>query len=334
MPRRRLPTGLFAAAALGAWLSAAPASGAEPGLPPPLGWREPSPVARLFLQPPFEAPEVLPPRAVELGVQLLYSNSLLSARNDALTLDVHVETSQPTLRLRYGVLPRVEVQLAIPLVDDHGSFLDGTIDAVEAWFGAWNAQRRGVPHGVAYFRLTRPDGSGIDRRGGTGLGDVWGGIKVSLAGGPGPGGSLSVRGAVKFPTGRLPYGSQELDAGGSLLAGWSWSSRAVRLQLDVLAPTARVPVVGLHTRPYGAVHLGVTQRLGERVALQAQASGHLSPIVHTGLEQLDRYTAYVLGGVTFALGRSAAVEGAVIENVFSPYRGADITFLIGLRTMR
>ena len=71
-------------------------------------------MARLFLQPPFEAPEVLPPRVLELGVDLLYSNSLLSARNDAVTLDVQVETAQPTLSLRYGLRPGLEVQLAIP----------------------------------------------------------------------------------------------------------------------------------------------------------------------------------------------------------------------------
>lgn len=323
------------AVALAAWLAAGPSPAAAEGWPPPpLAFREPSPVARLFLQPPFEAPEVLEPGRLELGVRLLYSNSLLSAENDALTLDVHVETAQPTLWLRFGVLPRVEVQLGIPVIDDHGGFLDGPIDGVEAMFGAWNDQRKGRTRDVAYYRLTRPDGRGVVRRGGAGLGDLWGAVKVQLLGGGGAGGSLALRGELKVPTGRLPYGSQELDVGGSLLAGWSWTTRAVRLQVDVLFPTARVPEVDLETHPYGAVHLGLAQRLGQRVALHAQASAHLSPLARTGLEQLDAFTAYVLGGVGFALGPAASLEAAVVENVFSPNRGADITFLIGLHSVR
>lgn len=342
-PRSRARIGYLVAALLGGWLPAALArgDGATPDahrLPPPIGWREPSPVARLFLQPPFETPEVLPRGLLELEVNLLYSNSLLSARTDTLALDVQVETAQPTLSLRYGLLPGVECQLAIPLVDDHGGLLDGTIVTVEDMFGAWNEQRRGRPHRAAYFRLTRPDGSGVDRPdGGTGLGDVFGGLKVRLAGSDGDGGTLSMRGLVKFPTGRLPYGSEELDLGASLLAGWRWATRAVRLELDALVPTERLPRVHLRTHPYGAVQLGITQRMGERVGLQAQVSGHLSPLAGTGLSQLDGRTFYLLGGATFALGRDAsdaAMELAVVENVFSPYRGADITFLFAYRSSR
>lgn len=331
----QIRAGRLGAAALGAWLAAAPSpASAEGWPPPPLAFREPSPVARLFLQPPFEAPEVLEPGRLDLGIRLTYSNSLLSAQNEQLKLDVKVETAQPTLWLRYGVLPRVEVQLAIPVVDDHGGFLDAPINGVEAMFGAWNDQRRAAARDAAYYRLTRPDGRGVVQRGGAGLGDMWGALKVQLLGEDGGGGSLAVRGELKLPTGRLPYGSQEVDVGGSLLAGWSWASRAVRLQVDALFPTARVRELDLHTRPYGAVQLGITQRMGQRVALHAQASAHLSPITGTGLDQLDAFTAYVLGGATFALGRAAWLEAAVVENVFSPDRGADITFLVGLHSVR
>jgi uncharacterized protein DUF3187 len=291
-------------------------------------------VSRLFLQPPFEAPEVLPQRILELGVPVLYSNSLLSARNDAVTLDVQVETAQPTLSLRYGFLPGVEVQLAIPLVDDHGGLLDGTISSVEDMFGAWNQQRRGRSNG-ADFRLTRADGSGVVRPGGgSGLGDVWGGLKAQLAGGGERGGSLSVRASLKLPTGTLPYGSEELDLGASLLGAWSWESRALRFELDALTPTERLHRVHLHTNAYGAVQLGLAQRMGERIALHGQVSAHLSPISGTGLGQLDGPTFYLLGGATFALGPAASLELAAVENIFSPYRGADISFLVAYRSSR
>ncbi len=337
---RSLPCPLFrrvAFVALGAWISAGRAGAVEPlqgaaSLPAPLAWQEPAPLARLFLQLPFEAPEVLRERTLEIGVRLLYSNSLLSAHNDQLTLDVHVETAQPTVWIRYGLVPGIEAQVALPFIVDYGGVLDQPIEVVEGWFAFSNPQRKGRPRNVAHFQLTRPDGSGILRDGpGSGLGDAWAALKVMVVGGAGSRGSLALRGALKLPTGKLPYGSEELDVGGSLLAGWTWTSTAVRLQLDALVPAASLPAVRIHTHVYGAIDLGITQRLSDRVALQVQASGHVSPLTGTGLDQLDASTAYVLGGVTVALASCVSADIGLVENIFSPYRGADITFLLAVK---
>lgn len=289
-------------------------------------------MARLFLQLPFEGPEVVATGALEIDVRLLYANSVLLARSDALALDVHVETAQPTVTFRYGVAPGIEAQLALPFDVDHGGFLDRPIEIVEGWFGFSNPQRRGRPRNEAHYRLTRPDGSGIRLDGGeAGLGDAWAGAKVGLIGGAGRGGAVSFRGALKLPTGRLPFGSEEVDLGGSLLAGWTWTSAALRLQVDGLLPTARLAVVHIRTRAYGAVDVGLTERLGERVALQAQLSGHSSALGGTGVDPVDSPTFYALLGTTVALARAWLLDAAVVENVFSPYRGADITFLVGVR---
>jgi hypothetical protein len=339
-PGRPLPCPIsrrVAFVVLAAWMLAARVGAAEPpegeaAFPPPLAWQEPAPLARLFLQLPFEAPALVRERTLQLGVRLLYSNSLLSGRNDELALDVHVETAQATVWVRYGLVPGIELQAAVPFIVDFGGVLDRPIEVVEGWFGFSNPQRKGRPRNVAQFQLTRPDGSGILRDGpGAGLGDAWAALKVMIAGGAGSGGSLALRAALKLPTGQLPYGSEEVDAGGSLLAGWTWTSTAVRLQLDVIEPTASLPAVHVHTHLYGAIDAGVTQRLGNRVALQLQASGHVSPLTGTGLDQLDAGTAYVLGGVTVELAPSIHLDAGIVENIFSPYRGADITFLLGVR---
>ncbi len=306
-------------------------AGAAAVAPPPLAWQEPAPLARLFLQLPFEAPETLAARRLALELRLLYANSLLVAENERFTLDVHVEAAQPTLFLRRGIARGVEAQLAVPFVVDSGGFLDRAIELAERLFHASNPQRRGRPRNVARFELARRGGGEVSRDGpGAGVGDVWAGLKVSVANlGRG---ALSVRGALKLPTGRLPYGSEELDLGASVLAGFRWTASAVRLQLDLGVPTARLPEVNVTTRPYGAANLGWTLGLGERVALQVQASGHLSPLAGSGLGQVDRATAYVLGGATFALARRVELQAGIAENVFSPYRGADLTLLVGLRS--
>jgi hypothetical protein len=296
----------------------------------PLPWREPAPLARLFLQLPFETAEVLTPGALAVGFDLLYSNSLLLARSANLDLDVDVETAQPTVRLRYGLGRRLEAELGIPVVVDYGGFLDRPIEIVEGWFHAENPQRTWVPRNTRRFHLTRPDGSGIADDGpAAGLGDLWASLKVSLPTPP-EAMQLALRGAVKLPTGRLPFGSEEVDLGASLLASWSSRHTAVWFEVDVLFPTADLPAVHIHTRPYGAAQLGVSQRLGDRVALVVQGSGHLSPMRSTGFDQLDRPTAYLLVGVDVALSRSVRLHAAVAENIFSPYRGADITFPLGV----
>jgi hypothetical protein len=310
---------------------AADAADTDAVLAAPLPWREPAPLARLFLQLPFEAPEVVPAGSLTVRLDLLYSNSLLLAQNAGLALDVDVETAQPTLLFRYGLAHRVEAELGIPFIIDYGGFLDRPIEIVEGWFNAANPQRRQVPRNRRRFHLTRPDGSGITDGGpAAGLSDIWTGLKVSL---PIPLEAVQValRGAVKLPTGRLPLGSEEIDLGASLLASWSSRHTAVRLELDFVAPTEKnLPAIHIHARRYGALQLGVIQSLSDRVALLVQASRHLSPLGSTGLDQLDASTAYVLVGVKIALSRSVHLDAAVVENIFSPMRGADITFPIGV----
>jgi len=308
-----------------------PCAAIEDGPPPPLPWQEPAPLARLFLELPFEGPQPLPERELEMELRLLYSNSLLSARNEAFALFIHVETAEPTLLVRYGLGSGIEAEAALPLVLDYGGFLDGPIDVVEGFFDAANPQRKGLARNVARYELTRPDGGGIVRDGADlGLGDAWLALKVALPARP-LGADLALRAALKLPTGRLPFGSEEVDVGFGLLAGLRFPRTALALEVDALVPTAAsLPAVHIETRPYGALDLGLTEELARRVALQLQASLHLSPLAGTGLDEIDDATAYVLAGVTLALSRGTRLEVGVIENVLNPYRGADITFLLGL----
>lgn len=300
-------------------------------VPEHIPWHEPSPLARLFLQLPFDAPQTTAAGRLAVQLDVLYSNSILLADGGSdPSLLVHVETAQPTLLLKYGLARNIEAQLAIPSIVDYGGFLDGVIWTVESWFNRPNPQRRQILANTPRYVVTRADGSGIlSDVAAAGLGDVWAGLKVGI---PVPlaGVDLALRGAVKFPTGRVPFGSEELDVGAGLLASWSWRGTALRLEVDVVAPTAKLPVVHIDTRPYGAIQFAAVQRLGNRVAILAQASGHSSPLTGTGLVQLDAPTAYVLVGVNVAVARSIRLRAAVAENIFSSYRGADITFPIGI----
>lgn len=322
------------AAAIALAASLAPRAGrADPAaaILAPVPWREPSPLMRLFLQLPFDAPATVARGAVRGELDVLYSNSLLAARNDALAVDVHVESMQVTPMLRAGVADGVELELAAPVLLDTGGFLDRPIETVEGWLAASSPQRAGRPRNAAVFSLVRRDGTGIERRGAeAGIGDAWAGAKIELARERGARPAISARAAVKVPTGSAPFGSGTVDLGAGLLAGWTFDRLALRLALDASAPTGELRVARIRTRPYGAAQAGLAWQASPRVAVHAQLAGHASPLGGTGLGVVDAPTFYVLAGAGVALPARLELRAAVVENVFSPYRGADVTFVLGL----
>ncbi|HEY6104866.1 MAG TPA: DUF3187 family protein, partial [Anaeromyxobacteraceae bacterium] len=309
------------------------AGGGEVEAAPPLPWREPAPPARMFLQLAFEGPAVVEPGTLRAEAQLSYANSILVAASPTLALDVDLESAGLTGLFRYGLWRGVEAQLGLPVMADYGGFLDGPIEAFERALGATSMPGRlDRPRGLARFRLTRPDGSGVWRDGaGTGLGDIWAGLKAHLLDGAGALPALSLRAVVKVPTGRPPFGSGEVDLGASLSARWTLGRVGLSLQLDAAAPTAGLREVGLATRPYGAGQLGAAVAVSGAVSLHAQWATHLSPFATAGLAPLDEPTHYLLAGASVALSGSLELEAAGAENVFSPAWGADFTLLLGLR---
>ena len=320
--------GLALALAAAAWGPSAAAA-----LPGPIAWQEPAPVARLFLQLPFDAPAPVAPGRLALDATLRYSNSLLLAARDGLSLEADVETAAPSLLLRAGLADWLEAEAQVALAADAGGFLDRPVAAVEGLFRARNPQRTGRARDAATWRLARDGVGAIERRGaGAGLADPWIGLKAVLrrAGGAGP--SLSLRGALALPVAAPPSGAGRLTPAVGLLAAWSWPRLALRLALDLAAPLGHLPVVDLATRPYWTVQSGATLALRRWLALQLQASGHGSPMRGTGLGQLDGPTFYLLAGLTARLGAALALDLGAAENVFSPYRGADLTFVLALRT--
>lgn len=328
-----------AALALALALSPASAGGAgEPlgaaGEPSaPLPWREPAPPARMFLQLPFEGPAVAEARIFRAELQLSYANSILVGSTPSLALDVDLESADLLALLRYGLGGGMEVQLGVPVMLDTGGFLDGPIVAVERAFGGTPMPGRlDRPRGLARFRLVRPGGSGVWRDGpAAGLGDVWAGLKVHLADGAGGWPELAVRAAVKAPTGRVPDGSGEVDAGAGLQAAWSWHRLGLRLQLDAVAPTAGFRAARVSTRVYGAGQADAAIALSEAITLHVQWATHLSPFAATGLDPLEATTHYALAGASVGLSRTLELEAAAAENVFSPTAGADFTLLLALR---
>lgn len=324
--------GVLAPLLAAVWLGASPDVAALPG---PVAWQEPAPLARLFLQLPFEAPEPMPAGRLGIDASLRYSNSLLLAENDRIAVETDVETAAPSLLLRAGLVPGLEVQLQLAFVVDVGGFLDRPIEVVEGAFHGDNPQRAGRPRDTSTWRLVRPGEQGIVHRGGgSGLADPWLGVKVRVATEEGARPAVSLRAALALPVARPPYGAGILTPALGAMAAWTRDDLAVRLEADLAFPTARLAEVDVATRPYAAMQAGLTWLSTGWLALQLQVSAHSSPLVGTGLPQLDDPCFYVLAGVTMQGRGWPAVDLGVVENVWSPYRGADLAFVLAVRAGR
>jgi len=317
------------AIALAALVLALGTGASEP--PAPLPFQEPGGLQRLFLQFPFEAPSVAAPGAFEGEVRLLYSNTILLASGPAASVDVDLETAQFTGFLRVGIATNVEVQVAVPFTVDYGGFLDPVIEAVEGLFHAANPARQGRPNGLTRFRVTYLGQSAWVDGSDAGLGDVWFGVKGLVLEPLGARPAIALRGAVKLPTGRYPFGSGEPDVGASLLVGWSVGRLAARVEVDGATATAALRAAGIGTRPYGALDLGLTYSATDALALHLQGSASTSPLRGTGLDEMDAGVRYLLLGLSARVSPTWELEFAMVENVFSPFRGADFTLLLGGR---
>jgi len=305
------------------------ARAAEP--PAPLPFQEPGGLQRLFLQFPFEAPSVVAAGALQGEVRLLYSNTIVANAGPAASIEIDLETAQLTGFLRYGLARGLELEVAVPVTVDYGGFLDGVIQSVEGLFHAVNPARQGRPNGLTRFRVAYQGAAAWVDGPNAGLGDVWVGVKGVIFEQSGGRPSLAVRGALKLPTGHYPFGSGEPDAGASLHVGWSFERFAARLEVDGATPTAALRAAGIPTRPYGAVDLGIAFSATDALALHLQLSASTSPLRGTGLDEVDAGVRYLLLGLSARVSPSWEIELGLVENVFSPYRGADFAVLLGGR---
>jgi hypothetical protein len=303
-------------------------------MPAPLGWQEPGALSRLFLQVPLEEPAALPAGQWGGGLRLLYASQLLLGDTAALHLDVDLESAHLVGTVRAGLGAGAEVRLVVPLLHDWGGFLDRPIEWVERNLGATNPWRffPGRVNDTARFRLGPPGGGGLDRRGGLALGDLQLGVKAELLAQRGAIPALALRAAVKAPTGRPTFGSGTTDVGAGLLAAWDLAPWAVHLALDGAAPLGAARVAGVPARPFWSAQAALAAAASERLAFHLQLSGHQSPLRGSGISQIDEPTFYLLLGATAALPRGLALEVGVVENVWSPHWGADITLLVGVRS--
>ena len=294
----------------------------------PIPWQEPAPLGRLFLQQPFEAPEPEP----GLSLQVLSANILLKGgRTGGFQYSVDEETASFFFTGQLVLGERLGLSVTVPLVVQYGGWLDPVIDGVEKLLNA-RSVRRGTTDFQTVVRFKTADGRILERLGpAASLGDVTLGARWWLVTQDGFRPALAIRAALKAPTGGPLVGSGTWDVGGGLLAGWEAGFFAAHLAFDVAVPGGRFDALNLPTRPYGSVQVGFGFRTSDAIALHLQLSGHTSPVRIDDAPGMTVSDFYVLAGAEWQVAPGAAVALSMVENVFSPGRGADFSVLLGLR---
>lgn len=321
------------------WGSLPPHALGQSGLieePPygPLRLVNQQPLQLLFLQLFPDVAEVTPLGRPRLDLNVALSNTLVQ-QNRAFTADLDLEMVRSVFDLRYGVYPRVELGLEVPVLYTYGGILDDFILGVERLIigDMARALRREQTSGAFTYRVLRGDRlilQGEDNVGG--LGDMVLKAKVHLVDEQTWIPALSVRVAVKFPTGdvRRAFGSGAFDAAVGVLAQKTFGRWTFYANADVTVPGQAFGQVVGSLQPFFSGVLAIERRLAPPLSLVLQLHGDTRPF-HRTVPILDERILEVLLGLNWALNRHTIVQFGVAEDQFnSACCSADVSFFLNV----
>ncbi|MFQ5525468.1 MAG: DUF3187 family protein [Thermoanaerobaculia bacterium] len=253
----------------------------------PVPLRAISPLRLLFFQLTPEGPETLGAGESMISIDISESNVLHIRNSPASEFDaeINLEISRVNVRFRRGVSERVDVGLELPVYRFHSGFLDSYIRNIEDLIGDQKVQRvfeREFPGaGLFRFQLKR-DGEVFFERPGprSGLGDLALTVKRTLQKQSGWRPALSLRGAVKLPTGDDEHamGSGDVDLALGVAGALDWRRWHFHGTLNATLPFGDpFEAVGLTTPPMVSGHLGFTRRIAPTWAFHFQLGGTSEP---------------------------------------------------------
>jgi len=298
----------------------------------PLPVRNFQPIQLIFLNLPFERAAVLTPGTFAVHLESAESNEIATEQGDVEAL-LKFETNRTVFGATVGVWPRLEIGVDIPMISRFGGFMDPLINGVEGLFGQVNPERKLFPDNVF-------GGFYVDRRGVElfhgpkqqfALGDIWFSAKYELwrpEGLP----LLSVRGAVKAPTGRAEavFGSGEPDVGMGFAMEYGLLSWLMVYQnLNLIIPVGPITPGNLTLDPFVTEAFALELRLADWASLLIQQEAYTSPMHGTGTPILDGTAVELAGGFNVAWRRWLLQLGG-INNVSGVATAADFTLYLRL----
>ncbi|MFO7576616.1 MAG: DUF3187 family protein [Pelovirga sp.] len=328
---------MLLSAVIAVLLCSAPLSAEQAGMVTPFFTRNLSPLVQIFGLPPTEGGVLSAP--YHLSARLVAEVASHASADTAGAEEVRFdgETSRATLALRYGLGPRWEVGIDVPLVSHDGGIFDSFVEGWHDFFNLPQGGRDTGPRDRLHYLYSRGGNSVLDYdRSGGGFGDLSLGLAYQLVTAqPGSQRALALRGGIKLPTGDADRlrGSGATDvhlrlsgSDAQTLAPWNLtlfaSAGILHLERgDVLSEQQR--------RWVGFGSAGIGWMPQPWIDLKLQLDGHSSFYRDSRLRQIDAASLQLGMGGSLHLGKQVTLDLAVTEDLLVD-TAPDVVFHSGL----
>jgi len=299
----------------------------------PLPARNFNPIQLMFLAMPGEEATVLPAGRSQVRMEVAESTVIISEIHGDPNVEavLKFETFRFAFILKNGITNRVEGQVEIPILYRDKGILDPFIISVEDAVSRFSPNRlefnRGSFGGYSITRNGEILVSG--ERGDFGLGDIVLQGKFLAWRETTKWPSLSLRGAIKLPTGRkdLLFGSGKVDLGlGFGMQKEIHRRLIVYLNQGVVFPMGHFLDTGFTLNPISTTIFAVEWIWSPRFSWLTQIDFYTSPFHSTGVLALDRFVSEVAFGFGYTLRPHVLWQLFGIENFNKPDFGAAADF--------
>jgi len=283
---------------------------------------------QLVLSLPGDRAAVVKPGTVDVRLELAETASVYNDNTPPINVAVKFETLRSGLFLRYGATDKLELGLEIPVLYRYQGFMNGAITAIERATTGENPARAALTNSNFLFNVTR-NGQTIMNGGpgAMGLGDTTLMSKYQLLTEGAVMPAVSLRGAVKLPTGDQSafFGSGSPDFGLGLAVEKLVAGRLILYgNLTGVAPTGTIAGFGL--RPTMSGIFAVEYLWSENLSITTHFDYYSSPFSGTGSPVFDQSVTESVLGFSYRLTPHLLWQTYAVENLdFITGSAADFT---------
>jgi hypothetical protein len=253
---------------------------------------------QLVLSLPGDRAAVVKPGTIDVRLELAETASIYNDNTPPINVTVKFETLRSGLFLRYGATDKLELGLEVPVLYRYQGFMNGAITATERATTGENPARAAFRNSSFLFNVTRNGQTIMNGGPGTmGMGDttLMSKYQLLIEGAVMP--AVSLRGAVKLPTGDQSafFGSGSPDFGLGLAAEKLVAGRwLLYANVTGVVPTGTIAGFGLQPTLSGLA--AIEYLWSENLSITTHFNYYSSPFSGTGSPVFDQgVTESVLG---------------------------------------
>jgi hypothetical protein len=286
------------------------------------------PIQQLVLNMPGDRAAVLQRGVLDVRLELAETASIFRDEVPQASVTMKFETLRSGLFLRYGAAERWELSVEVPVLYRYRGFMDKPIQMVERVTTGLSPARNALGHSGYEFNISHGGQTvASGREGAVGLGDSTVTSKYQLLSEGASTPALSVRTALKLPTGDSGqfFGSGSPDFGiGQAVEKGLGGRWVVYGNINGILPTGRI--AGMPLQPTISGIAAVEYLWSENLSFTAQFDYYSTPFHGVGTKVLDKGVTESVLGFSYRLSEHLLWQAYGVENLdFITGSAADFT---------